>query len=133
MGLFSRKNKEKESNTTAQIEAAKARVAAINSGSYDLDSKYADALSDDMYSIHPSSNIPRSPVSSGKPRDISYDLVKKDLFSRKYREIEAMRNEITANDFFKERGLDLNNDGKYTSEFYKKIDEQEKNIYFYHI
>ena len=149
MGLFNRKNKEKDGNTTAQIEAAKARVAemnrAINNSTFDSDKAFKTAMEDDyglgtsdfdigIPSFGSSSRTQRNTIpsnrssrefSSGDKRNIM-----SDLFSRKYREIEAMRKAMSSDEFFKKQGLDFNHSSKYTDGFYKKIPDGEKKYLF---
>lgn len=53
-----------------------------------------------------------------------------DMFNRQYKDIIAMRNEISARKFFEENGLGTTSMSKYTSGFYETINEYEKKYLF---
>ena len=154
MGIFSRKSdKNNNSNTTAQIEAAKARVAevnrAINNGTFDADKAFKAAMEDDyglsssdyglgyQFSSRPSNRPSRQQVvasQTNRPSRLQDSAFKNDvmndLFKKQYKEIEAMRTEISGQDFLKSMGLGLDNGGKYTNGFYQKLSASEKQYLF---
>ena len=154
MGIFNRKSdKNNNPNTTAQIEAAKARVAAtnraINNGTFDSNKAFEEAMKEDyglsssdygfgyQPSSRPSNRPSRQQVIASQSNRLNRvqestfkNDIMNDLFKRQYKEIEAMRTEIAGQEFLKTMGLGLDRGGKYTSGFYEKMDEKDKKYLF---